>query len=141
MEFADYLRFVFALVFVLGLIGVCAFAARRFGLVPGAPKAQGGATRLTVLESVAVDARRRLVLVRRDDKEHLILVSPNTEVVVERGIKAQPRPVASPEAAPLETTGLLRFALQKYAPSKKHAAAMDEKALPPLSDLTPKQGA
>lgn len=44
--------------------------------------------RLAVLDAAAVDARRRLVLVRRDDVEHLILIGGPTDVVVESRIGA-----------------------------------------------------
>lgn len=42
--------------------------------------------RLAVLDAAAVDARRRLVLVRRDNVEHLILIGGPSDVVVESGI-------------------------------------------------------
>jgi flagellar protein FliO/FliZ len=82
----DYLRFVSALVFVLALIGALAWAVRRFGLAGrlGAPRSQG---RLSVVEVAALDARRRLVLVRRDTTEHLLLIGPTSELVVEAGIR------------------------------------------------------
>src|SRR3954454_1986639 len=41
-------------------------------------------TRLAVMDAAAVDSQRRLVLVRRDDIEHLILIGGPTDVVVER---------------------------------------------------------
>ena len=44
--------------------------------------------RLAVLDAAAVDPRRRLVLVRRDDVEHLILIGGPSDVVVESGIGA-----------------------------------------------------
>ncbi len=44
--------------------------------------------RLAVLDAAAVDPRRRLVLVRRDDVEHLILIGGPSDVVVESGINA-----------------------------------------------------
>ena len=34
-----------------------------------------------------LDARRRLILIRRDDVEHLLVVSPTSETVIERGIR------------------------------------------------------
>lgn len=43
--------------------------------------------RLAVLDAAAVDARRRLVLVRRDGTEHLILIGGPTDVVIESGIE------------------------------------------------------
>jgi hypothetical protein len=44
-------------------------------------------TRLAVMDATAVDSHRRLVLVRRDDVEHLILIGGPTDVVVEQNIR------------------------------------------------------
>ncbi|WP_287343010.1 flagellar biosynthetic protein FliO [Mesorhizobium sp.] len=44
-------------------------------------------TRLAVMDATAVDSHRRLVLVRRDDIEHLLLIGGPTDVVVERDIR------------------------------------------------------
>lgn len=44
-------------------------------------------TRLAVMDATAVDSHRRLVLVRRDDMEHLLLIGGPTDVVVERDIR------------------------------------------------------
>ena len=87
MEAMDYFRFLLALVFVLGLIGVLATLGRRAGLgFPAAAIKPGRKRRLSVVEVTAVDGRRRMVLVRRDDVEHLLLISPTSETVIERGI-------------------------------------------------------
>lgn len=62
-------------------------------------------TRLAVMDATAVDSHRRLVLVRRDDVEHLILIGGPTDVVVENNIRlAQTlrRPVQDDAAAPRE---------------------------------------
>ena len=49
-------------------------------------------TRLAVMDATAVDSHRRLVLIRRDDIEHLLLIGGPTDVVVERDIRlAAPR--------------------------------------------------
>ncbi|MHB0951949.1 MAG: flagellar biosynthetic protein FliO [Allorhizobium sp.] len=53
------------------------------------PFVRGGRNRqprLQVLDAAAVDARRRLVLVRRDNVEHLIMIGGPTDIVVESGI-------------------------------------------------------
>ncbi|MBI1778645.1 MAG: flagellar biosynthetic protein FliO [Proteobacteria bacterium] len=85
MSALDFLRFFSALVFVLSLIGALAWLVRRFGLAGrlGAPRSSG---RLAVVEVAALDARRRLVLVRRDSTEHLLLLGGTSEIVVESGI-------------------------------------------------------
>jgi hypothetical protein len=56
-------------------------------------------TRLSVMDATAVDSHRRLVLVRRDDVEHLLLIGGPTDVVVERDIRlvASRRPVLTGE--------------------------------------------
>jgi hypothetical protein len=41
------------------------------------------------MDATAVDSHRRLVLVRRDDVEHLILIGGPTDVVVEQNIRLQ----------------------------------------------------
>ena len=86
MDYDVILRFLVALVFVLGLIGLLAWAARRFGLAGRVAVRPGRRRRTMVVEATAVDAKRRLVLVRRDDVEHLILLGPASDLVVERGI-------------------------------------------------------
>lgn len=96
MDLESYLRFVLALVAVLGLIGLIAWVARRFGLVPGGAIGTGRSRRLGVIEAMPLDGKRRLVLVRRDDREHLLLLGPGTgnDLVVERDIAAKAMPVA-----------------------------------------------
>ena len=51
-----------------------------------------GPSRLEVLDTTAVDARRRLVLVRRDDVEHLIMIGGPTDVVIESRIVSEALP-------------------------------------------------
>jgi flagellar protein FliO/FliZ len=50
--------------------------------------------RLAVMEQASVDRMRRLVLIRRDDVEHLIMTGGPIDVVIETGIAA-PRDVAA----------------------------------------------
>jgi len=46
--------------------------------------------RLAVIDHANVDGRRRLVLIRRDDTEHLIMTGGPVDVVIETGIAARP---------------------------------------------------
>ncbi|MBL4721316.1 MAG: flagellar biosynthetic protein FliO, partial [Alphaproteobacteria bacterium] len=66
MDFGDYFQFVLALIFVLGLIGGLTLLVRRFGLGGIALRKGAENRRLQVVDVTALDARRRLVLVRRD---------------------------------------------------------------------------
>ena len=119
MEFPLLLKFAISFAVVLILIGVAAFVVRRFGargLTRLAPR--GRVPRLAVVDSAAIDARRNLVIVRRDNVEHLLLVGGPTDVLVESNISPVPlhagrdadastRPaVAAPSAAaPAWTAG------------------------------------
>ncbi|MEZ6024009.1 MAG: flagellar biosynthetic protein FliO [Hyphomonadaceae bacterium] len=58
---------------------MAAYAARRLGMLQPASHAL---KRLKVTESLMLDPRRRMVLVRCDGREHLILLSPAGDVVV-----------------------------------------------------------
>ncbi len=90
MEIEGYLRFVVALALVLGLIAAAAWAARRLGLAGRLPVVTGRARRLGVVEAVPLDPKHRLVLVRRDDAEHLLVLGPAGAAVVEAGIDPPP---------------------------------------------------
>jgi flagellar protein FliO/FliZ len=85
LEFETYIRFVLALVFVLALIGLIAWLARRFGLAGRLPVSRGP-RRLRIVEVAPIDARRRLVLLGRDGVEHLVLLGANSDLVIESAI-------------------------------------------------------
>src|SRR6202167_6071671 len=79
--------FVFSFVAVLGLIGVAAWLVRRFARNRlGANTNRGRMPRLAVIDAAAVDGRRRLVLLRRDNIEHLLMIGGPTDIVVESNI-------------------------------------------------------
>jgi flagellar protein FliO/FliZ len=80
-------RFFIAFVVVLGLIGVAAWLIRRFGASRfGTAGIRGRQPRLAVIDVAIVDSRRRLVLIRRDNLEHLLMIGGPTDVVVEPNI-------------------------------------------------------
>jgi flagellar protein FliO/FliZ len=88
MSMDGYLRFALALIFVIALIGVLAVLTRRLGFgFPAGASRSPGQRRIEVVEIAPLDARRKLVLIRRDDVEHLLVISPTTEIVVEKGIR------------------------------------------------------
>ena len=101
LELGDYLKFVVALIFVLALIAGLTTLARRFGYGFRTPIRGGKQRRLDVIEILPLDAKRRLVLVRRDDIEHLLLLGPGSDLIVEGGIGRQ----GMGSAVALGTTG------------------------------------
>jgi len=100
MSGVDIANAVLALLIVLGLIGGLAWFLRRAGGLPGLARraGQGGARRLAIEESRAIDTRHRLVLVSRDGTEHLLLLGPSGTTLVESGIPAEAK--AGPERKP-----------------------------------------
>jgi len=80
-----YLRVMIALTLVVAMIAIAGWAARRFGW--GARFiARAGERRLAVLEVLPMDGKRRLVLIRRDGVEHLVLLGVAGDLVIERAI-------------------------------------------------------
>lgn len=75
MALADIARALFALVITLGLVGLAAVGVRRFGpewiVRLQRPKRD---RRLAIVESLPLDPARRLVLVRLDNRERLLLL-------------------------------------------------------------------
>ncbi|MBI1263093.1 MAG: hypothetical protein GC184_15350 [Rhizobiales bacterium] len=96
MELSEIFRFIAALVFIIGLIGLCAYAARRLGLANGGWHPTSAPKRLAIVEVKAIDAKHRLLLIRRDGKEHLILMGEQN-LLIESGIDA-PEPEAVPDS-------------------------------------------
>lgn len=101
--------FIVAFAAVLVLIGLTAWIfrllrGRGLGIGSGG---RGRQPRLAVLDYADVDQRRKLVLIRRDNVEHLLLLGGPTDVVVEtsivRGMPVQASALArepAPAAAP-----------------------------------------
>ena len=91
MEWDSYFRFVLALVFVLGLIGLLAAMVRKYAIGMGkVPVRRGQERRLSLVEVLPLDAKRRAVLLRRDDVEHLVILGPENQTVVETNVPAPP---------------------------------------------------
>jgi flagellar protein FliO/FliZ len=89
MDMTLTLKAAAAFAFVMCLMYLLSFALRRFGL-DGQGMLPGGKRRLKIVEFLPLDAKRRLVLIRRDQKEHLLVLGPSGETVVETNIPAAP---------------------------------------------------
>ncbi len=92
-------QFILAFVVVLALIGLTAWLVRRFGGNRlGNNASRGRLPRLAVIDAAAVDGRRRLVLVRRDNVEHLLMIGGPSDIVVEPNIvRAMPGREQAPQ--------------------------------------------
>ena len=86
MNFLDLLRALFALAITLGIIGLAAWAARRYApQIMARLSAERGERRMTVVETLVLDPARRLVLVRIDDEERLLILGEGRELIEPRG--------------------------------------------------------
>ena len=82
------------------MIFALAWAVRRFGpgsrLLPNA----GRDRRLTILEVASVDARRRLILLRRDRTEYLVLLGPTQDLLLDKDFQSAPEEEPAAAAEP-----------------------------------------
>jgi flagellar protein FliO/FliZ len=103
----DAARFVVAFILVLGLIAAAALIWRRFGgsVLMTTTGARGRQPRLAVIDAAPVDGKRRLVLIRRDNTEHLLMIGGPTDIVVEPNI-VRGANAGSRESRPLPTGDL-----------------------------------
>ncbi len=87
IAFSQILKFSAALVFVLALMGGLALMMRKFG--GGHPMTAPHKRRLKVVESLTIGPKHKAVLIKRDDKEHLVVLGANSELLVESNIESQ----------------------------------------------------
>jgi len=145
------LTFLFAFIAVLALIGVAAWLVRRFANNRlGANTQRGRMPRLAVIDAAAVDGRRRLVLVRRDNVEHLLMIGGPSDIVVEPNIvrampnrdQMAPRPAVGeqpPRIAPLPDTAWSDEAAREAARSDARSTdASDHHAEPHMPEPPPR---
>jgi flagellar protein FliO/FliZ len=76
-------QYILTFIFVLILVGLAIWAVRRYARGGLGAAARGRLPRLAIVDAMVIDNRRRLVLVRRDNVEHLILIGGPTDLVVE----------------------------------------------------------
>jgi hypothetical protein len=137
MPFA--LKFFLAFLFVLALMAVVFWVVRMLGVGgPQLDSMRGRQPRLAVIDAAQVDSRRRLILIRRDNIEHLLMIGGPTDIVVEPNIvravpagreaSVPPRPPAAadtlPRPAPLGETAA--WPLQPEAAPRPQRAAPEE---------------
>lgn len=112
MDWMGLLRAVFALAIVLGLILTLAWILRRYApQLMARLQAPRGQKRLQVVETLVLDPARRLVLVRLDNEERLILLGdgreliepakkPTASAVIAEPVAEAPRPLTRPAPRP-----------------------------------------
>lgn len=89
-EMPQFLRLLIALGIVLGLMGGLAFLLKKLGLADKNICVRGAKRRLKIVESLPLDARRRLVIFQCDERQHLVILGINGETLIDSGISASP---------------------------------------------------
>lgn len=85
-DLPQIVRLFIALGIVVSMMGGLAYIVRKMGLVQPISVKSTDARRLEIVESLPLDARRRLAIIRCDMSEHLVVLSANGETVIERNI-------------------------------------------------------
>lgn len=129
---APYVSFAIALIIVLILIAILfriikAFTGGKFGNVHQ--------NRLRIIEGMALEGKRRLVIVRRDNIEHLLLIGGENDLVIEQGIQRQTAQPASMARA----TKTVPAAAQKTMAPQNTPKSEQQKTPPPQSPPPPAQ--
>lgn len=93
---------------------------------------RGRNRRISVVDTLALDPKRQLLIIRRDNVEHLILVGGTQDLVIESGI-------AIAEAAPAQPTRrpIPMVAARKPAPAKAPPVAAPAAPAPPPAAAAP----
>ena len=91
MDLIDFVRYFGALALVLALVGAAALFVKRYG-VPGVMGGKG--KRLAITEQLMLGKNLRLVLVKCDAVEHLLVVGPQGATAIDKGAVAISSPVA-----------------------------------------------
>lgn len=81
-----YLRFVMAFVVVIALIGAATWIAKYMGFVTPLKRGSSKKRHLSVTESIAIDTKRRILLINLDGREDLICVGGANDFVVRSNI-------------------------------------------------------
>lgn len=136
MGLLDLVRTFGALALVLGLLGFGLWAVRRFDLgLPGRVGSGPVVRRLELVERTALDARRALALVRRDGREHLILLAPEGHLVVETMIVRDALDAAAEAARALDAAEARAIAEQRWQQIRQRtpdfASLLNLRASPP----------
>jgi flagellar protein FliO/FliZ len=111
---------VVGIVVVLWLLKILSNASGRV--------ARGRNRRLAVVDTLALDPKRQLLIIRRDNVEHLILTGGPQDVVVETGIPVEEAPAAQPARRPIPIVAARK-------PAAGPAQAQRPVATPPVAPV------
>ncbi len=83
MEYGNYFQFFLSLIFIIGLIFAFSLVAKKLGLGNGPAITGNKQKRLQIKEVRPLDAKRKVVIVQCDNKEHIILVGGTNDLLID----------------------------------------------------------
>jgi flagellar protein FliO/FliZ len=93
-EVSPVVQYVIAFAIIAALLGLFAIVLRRIGgkrfTLPGQDRGRGRQPRLGIVDVYDLDRQRQLVLLRRDNVEHLVMLGGPNDLVVESNIMRVP---------------------------------------------------
>jgi hypothetical protein len=113
---------------VLALIAIVYWLVRRFGAMRIGGIGRTRVPRLALVDALAIDSRRRLLLVRRDSVEHLVLIGGPTDLVVEPQIVRARQKAVAPQVTAVPSQPQ---AVPTPLPAAPAAVALQHHARPP----------
>lgn len=132
---ADWASLLATIIWIIIAVAVLMIAWKLYLAFSGGINLLGGRgrdVRLAIIDAAPIDQKRRIVLVRRDGVEHLIMIGGPNDVVIEQGISA-PIKAAVPKEAPASSVKRAAPAapVASAAPPSKAVAAETD----PLDDF------
>ena len=85
MDNSHYIKLVVAFILVMGLMGLLSLILRKLNAFQSGMS--GGSNRLKIVEQRMIDTKHKAVILRCDNKDHLVIISQNGNTVcLEAGI-------------------------------------------------------
>ena len=101
MDILSMLRTLGALGMVLGMLAGALWMVKRYDIKLPGRVSTTGRKRVELVERLTLDPKRSVALIRRDGREHLVLIGPEGSATLETGIIAPP---AAPVTEPVKVT-------------------------------------
>lgn len=83
MDTVNYTQFFLAFILVIGMIGLMAVLLRRYGDPNKMYAVKNALSAIKVVETRFLDSKRKLMLIERGGRQHLLLLAENREMLIE----------------------------------------------------------
>lgn len=111
-SYSSYINFVLSLIFVICLIVLLSWLARRFGLAGNLARLTGNHNnRLQILASLSLDMNRKIVLVGCDDQQYVLLLGPKQDIALYHPMPIETTPPTASNPAQM----LTRFSTEGFS--------------------------